>query len=78
MSIRNLRNFWVFADIDGRKTPLSGGPKKRDGGMFIELYQREHGKSVEVLKIECIAEKDKLYTYVYIDDALVKVIETNR
>ena len=40
---RNVRNFWLEADIDGRKQPLAGGPKSRDGNISITLKTRENG-----------------------------------
>ena len=60
-----VRNFWIEAEIDGRKTTLSGGPQRKDGGMEICLTQRDNGKIVEALKIECWADGDKLVTRFY-------------
>jgi len=53
-----LRNFWVEADIDGRKTKLAGGPRSKDGGMSIRLYQRCDGAKRTVLDIDCYVTKD--------------------
>lgn len=57
-----IRNFWVEADVEGRETILSGGPRAKDGGMRITLYQRSDGQSVEILSIDCRAEGGKLIT----------------
>ena len=46
-----MRNFYMKSMVDGRKTPITGGPRSKDGGMFITLYQKEKGESVEVLKV---------------------------
>lgn len=40
---RNVRNFWVEADIDGRRERLSGGPVARDGGFELTVYIRDRG-----------------------------------
>ncbi len=32
-----MRNFHITAAIDGRKTPLSGGPRASDGGFLLEV-----------------------------------------
>lgn len=39
----NVRNCWVDADIDGRQSSLSGGPKAKDGGMYLVIRVREKG-----------------------------------
>ena len=46
-----MRNFYMKSMVDGRKTPITGGPRSKDGGMFITLYQKEKGESVEVLSV---------------------------
>ena len=38
-----VRPFYVTADVEGRANPLSGGPKRKDGRMTIELHQRDKG-----------------------------------
>ncbi len=38
-----VRNWWIEADIDGRKTSLSGGPRNREGGFSLRIYQRDNG-----------------------------------
>lgn len=60
-----MRNFWVEGRIDGRETVLSGGPRNKDGGLYLKIYQREGGESKLALRISCWAEKDgSLKTYV--------------
>ena len=60
-----VRNFWVEADIDGRKTVLSGGPKAKDGGMYINIYQREEGGIVQAARIRCVEQDGRLATEIY-------------
>lgn len=53
-----VRNFWVNAEIDGQKTELSGGPRSKDGGMFINLNMRVNGRPVSVLHVTCAVNDD--------------------
>lgn len=57
-----VRNFYIDADIDGRATMLSGGPRAKDGGMDIELYQRDDGKILRIASIRCRAHGNTLIT----------------
>ena len=54
----NTRNFYLRAEIDGRKSELTGGPASKDGGMYVELLMRSEGKPVNVLRINCTAYDD--------------------
>lgn len=48
-----VRNFWVDADVDGRQTMLGSGPRAKNGGMEVTLYQREDGCISTALRIAC-------------------------
>ena len=52
-SPRKVRNFWIRAAIDGRKSILAGGPRSRDGGMSLTLFQRREGSVATSLEISC-------------------------
>ena len=52
---RNVRNWWIEGNIDGRKSALSGGPVSKDGGIDITIYQRDKGQVLDVLIIKGIA-----------------------
>ena len=54
-----VRPFYINADIDGRKTPLAGGPTRRDGGMTVEITQRDNGEITTAFSIKCYLETDK-------------------
>lgn len=45
----SLRNFWIVADIEGRKTPLTAGGKSID----LTIKVNDGGESVDALHIEC-------------------------
>jgi len=39
-----VRNFYIVAWIDGRKTPIRGGPRSKDGGFTLAIKQRNKGE----------------------------------
>ena len=53
------RNFWINAAVDGRKTPLAGGPRSKDGGMEVLLTVREDGGISDVVRITCRSDGGK-------------------
>ena len=55
---RVVRNFWVAGEVDGRRTRIRGGPRRRDGGVSLTLYQRADGEVATALKVHCIACAD--------------------
>ena len=73
-----IRNFWVTANIDGRGTKLAGGPRSKDGGMDITLYQRDNGCIETALRIRCWEYNGKLFTDVAVNDERVARVETAR
>lgn len=40
---RNVRNFWIEANIDGRTSKVATGPASKDGGFDLEILFRELG-----------------------------------
>ena len=60
-----VRNFYIKGSIDGRKTVLSGGPSRKDGGMVLCLTQRNEGSIEKCAIIECFADGDGLKTVIY-------------
>ncbi len=58
---RNVRNFWMDAYVDGRKTNISGGPVGKYGEMVVAIKIRENGCiSDQVVEIHCRVDGDKL------------------
>lgn len=49
----SLRNFWVESFIDGRKSLLASGPRRKDGEMHTVIKVKEEGNSVEAVSIVC-------------------------
>lgn len=56
------RNFWVECTVDGRETQLRGGPRRKDGGMTVRIYQRDEGCITRVLSANCLAASDGTLT----------------
>lgn len=65
MSIKNVRNFWIDCDIDGRESILSGGPRSKTDGMSVIIKQRNNGDVTTALTVSCFVNVDgDLETYV--------------
>lgn len=58
-SPRSIRNFWIEMKIDGKKTPITTGPK--NGGIEIVVYMRNKKTVEKVLEIKGNEVRDKLY-----------------
>lgn len=59
-----VRNFYIKGSIDGRKTDLSGGSSRKDGGMQMLLTQRNNGNIEKCASIECVVDGDVLKTII--------------
>lgn len=46
-----VHNFYLKAQIDGRKTSLQGGPRNKNGGFDLTIYIRNKGGIEEALTI---------------------------
>lgn len=47
---RNIRNWWITTEIDGRST-MAGGPRSKDGGFNLHIKQRSDGGIVEAVRV---------------------------
>lgn len=70
------RNFWVEANIEGRKTVLKGGPRAKDGGFVMRIYMRVCGEIqpamlivgyVDGNKLRLVAREEKYNTEISVD-----------
>ena len=74
-----VRNFWIDARIDGRKTELAGGPAGKFDGMRVCIKQRNHGGIDVAVKIESYANcNGELVTNVFVAGELVGTYTTQR
>lgn len=60
-----VRNFYVNGTVDGRKTAITGGSSRKDGGMRLTLTQRNNGAIEKCISVECWADGEELTTAVY-------------
>lgn len=44
---RNVRNFWITLDVDGKKTQVATGPRSRAGGFRCRIKMRSEGGILE-------------------------------
>lgn len=64
---RNVRNFWIDAQIDGRESRITGGPSAKDGGMSVEIFFRENGKiSDRDILIDCLSAREGTENHIHI------------
>lgn len=75
-----VRNFWIEASIDGRKTKLASGPISKDGGATVMIYQRENGEIKTAFDIRCkVTASGNLITSVFDDEGkLLTSYQTTR
>lgn len=60
-----MRNFWIEARIDDRETVLKGGPRRKEGGLSLEVLQRNEGESTSAIRVNCYEEFGELVTIVH-------------
>ena len=72
------RNFWIDAEIDGRETPLAGGPRSKDGGMDVLLTVREDGGISEAVRIACRSVGAKNIVRVFFNGEIIAEREYKR
>jgi hypothetical protein len=49
---RNVRNFWIECEVDGRRTKVALGPQAKDGGFSLTVYQRSDGEVTKALQVQ--------------------------
>ena len=60
MGPRNVRNFWVDVDVDGKQNSVATGPRSADGGMDANFKIREAGTVTDSIDVLCRANGDTL------------------
>lgn len=48
---RCIRNFWLAAHIDGRRSPWASGPRSKDGGFTLAVFCRDRGAITRPVRI---------------------------
>lgn len=49
---RNVRNFWLEFDIDGRGSVMASGPVSKDGGFSGRILMRHDGGIVRAVELD--------------------------
>lgn len=63
---RCVRNFWLSARIDGRRSSFASGPRSKEGGFHLDIYQRDGGEvSTRPLRITGVCRDGKLAVSVH-------------
>jgi hypothetical protein len=77
---RSVRNFWVDLNVDGRRTAVGSGPRRKDGGFSEEIYIRDEGCIRRALSISGYAVNEKLIINVHEgeENKLIASITTKR
>lgn len=76
---RCVRNFWLDARIDGRRSPFASGPKSRDGGFHLRIQHRDHGEIADdVLSVVGCASDGRVTLTVFQDGQSIFTKETVR
>jgi hypothetical protein len=55
---RNVRNFWVELDVDGKESPIASGPRNKNGGISMSIKMRDEGCVAHAVDIEGHAKQD--------------------
>ena len=77
--IKNVRNFWIKANIDGYKNNVAFGPKRKDGGFEMTINQRDKGGIKQTCYIRGWSYGETIHLEVYFPDTgETKHIETKR
>ena len=58
MPPRNVRNFWLELDIDGRKSRIATGPVNTLGGFSLVVKARNRGEVCEAFVIHGVVKAD--------------------
>ncbi len=73
-----VRNFWADLDVDGYQNMVGGGPRRKDGGMEVTVYQREDGRIETACRVICRSYGNTLTTEVYVRGKQVGEFVTER
>jgi hypothetical protein len=59
---RNVRNFWIDLDVDGRKGRVGTGPQAKEGGFDMVIKTRDYGEIRKAVTILGRAKPDGTLT----------------
>lgn len=75
-----VRPFYMTADIEGRRTELTGGPRSKDGTMEIKIQQRNKGEIETAFDIfsYSIEEDGKRYLVTSVKDSQRRTVAMHK
>lgn len=50
--------FYIESHVEGKKTPIKGGCKRKSGEQTTHIYQRDRGEILEVFTVEQYSVND--------------------
>jgi len=59
---RNVRNFWIELEVDGKKTKIATGPVSKGGGFSLTVKMRDRGEIITALEAYGFALEDGTLT----------------
>lgn len=77
---RNIRNFWIRLNIDGRQSVIESGPVSKNGGFSMEILMRDKKGITTPVRIVGQATEDGSLTLILgdADGKPFKTIQTKR
>lgn len=64
---KQVRNFWIELEVDGRKTKSATGPQGKDGGFKLIIKMRENG---EISEKEVHIDGKSVHKMLYLETSL--------
>jgi hypothetical protein len=55
---RNVRNFWLVLEVDGKRARVETGPISKSGGFKLVVLQRDKGSVVRTMEVEGTAKEN--------------------
>jgi hypothetical protein len=76
---RNVRNFWIALQVDGKQKDIGTGPRKGDGGFTQRIFWRKEGvPNVALRLVGRISGEKKLRLAVFTDNCCIWEGEVER
>lgn len=57
---QNVRNFWLELDVDGSTTRIATGPRGKEGGFRLRIFQRDKDEVTKAAYIDGVVVDGKI------------------
>jgi len=61
---RNVRNFWIEAEVEGRKSKIAFGPQGKEDGFCLTVFMRNKGEVEAVLGLQGKVEGENVELWI--------------